>query len=166
MAITQHWLRDSPIVALPQKRIPFSMHIFWAMSAHRGIFAETHGGYAVLRLGNTAWNEIVDAGRALPRNSRPALQSRRTAGPFPRLCPGRARRQGRHQLNRMDGASEGPLASIDQNGCEPFSTTIACVIVVLVFALDVSGQPAGNLTCKGTLHRLEQIELKFGYWFR
>ena len=142
------------------------MHIFWVTSAHRGIFAETHGCYAVLGLGDTAWNEIVDARRALPRNSRPALQSRRTAGPFPRLRPGRARRQGHHQLNRMDGASEGPLASIDQNGCEPFSTTIACVIVVLVFALDVSGQPAGNLTCKGTLHRLEQIELKFGYWFR
>ena len=136
------------------------------MSAHRGIFAEARGGYAVIGLGDTAWNEIVYARRALPRSSRPALQSRRTEGPFPRLCPGRAWRQGHHQLNLMDGASEGPLASIDQNGCEPLSTTIACVIVVLVFALDVSGQSAGNLTCKGTLHRLEQIELKFGYWFR
>ena len=60
--------------------------------------------------------------------------------------PPKPRFHGRHQLNRMDGASEGPLASIDQNGCEPFSTTIACVIVVLVFALDVPGQP-GSLTC-------------------
>ena len=136
------------------------------MSAHRGIFAEMLGGYAVLGLGDTAWNDIVDARRPLPRNSGPALQSRRTAGPFPRLRPGRARRQGHHQLNLMDGPSEGPLASIDQKGCEPLSITIACVIVVLVFALDVSGQPAGNLTCTGSLHRFEQIELKFGYWFR
>ena len=108
----------------------------------------------------------MDARQPLLGDCGPALQSRRTTRHVPRLQPDRARRQGHHQLNLMDGAIEGPLASIDQNGCEPFSTTIACVSVGVVFALDVSGQPAGNLTCKGTLHRLEQIELKFGYWFR
>ena len=107
----------------------------------------------------------MDARRALPCNSRPALQSRRTAGPFPRLCPGRARRQGRHELNLMDGASEGPLASIDQNGREPLSTTIACVIVVLVFALGSPRPATQSDVCQGALHRLQQIEFKIGHRF-
>ena len=106
----------------------------------------------------------MDARQPLFGDCGPALQSRRTTRHVPWLQPDRARRQGHHQLNRMDGAIEGPLASIDQNGCEPLSTTIACVIVVLVFALDVPGQP-GSLTRQGTLNRLEQIEFKIGHRF-